>query len=365
MGGIETYLRQLVPALLEARPGLQLSLFLGPRGVEALRDEPWLGETTVEIHPALGRAYTRALTEMTLLGWLASRADLDVLHSVALTAPLLTRPANVLTVADVIWLREPESVGRAVSLFWRTFVPAVARRADRVISHSSSARREIAEDFRIPEERIDVVPHAAGEPAADAVPEAEVRERFGLGERKVVLSVSALRTHKNLVRLVRALPGVLRSVDDVVLVLPGNPTRHQDELAALAQELGVGEAVRFPGWVSAGELEGLYRAASCFVFPSRHEGFGLPVLEAMRRGVPVACSNASALPEVAGDAALYFDPDRPDEIAAALVRLLTDRPTAEAYVELGLERQASFTWRRTAEETLRSYERALRAKRPA
>jgi glycosyltransferase involved in cell wall biosynthesis len=106
-------------------------------------------------------------------------------------------------------------------------------------------------------------------------------------------------------------------------------------------------------------MEGLYRAASCFAFPSLREGFGLPVLEAMRRGVPVACANVSAVAEVAGDAALLFDPRDPAEIAVAVLRLLQDRTLAEELAAKGRTRAAGFSWRRAAEETLASYERAL------
>ena len=149
---------------------------------------------------------------------------------------------------------------------------------------------------------------------------------------------------------------------NTVLVIPGNPTPHGDELETLARELGIGAAVRLPGWVSAADLEGLYRAASCFVLPSLREGFGLPVLEAMARGVPVACSNRSAVPEVAGDAALLFDPERPDEIAGAILRLLDDPALAEKLVELGRERVRSFTWEKSAEETLAAYERSRQSR---
>ena len=360
MGGIETYLRQLVPALLTVRPGLRISLFLGELGVEALRGEPWLDETRVITHPWLGRPYTRAVTEMTLLGRLASKAGIDVLHNVALTGPLMTQPANVLTVADVIWLREPESVGRFVSLFWRSFVPVVARRVDRIISYSASARGEISTDFGIPDSRIDVVPLAPTEPTVEPTPEAHLRDRLQLGPGRIVLSPSALKAHKNLETLIRALPAVRREAPDATLVVPGNLTARQEALASLAAEHGVGDAVAFPGWVSTADLEGLYCAASCFVFPSRHEGFGLPILDAMQRRVPVACSNASALPEVAGDGALYFDPDRPDELAACLVKLLSEPATARELASRGFEHQRCFTWQRTAEGTLRSYGRALR-----
>jgi glycosyltransferase involved in cell wall biosynthesis len=111
--------------------------------------------------------------------------------------------------------------------------------------------------------------------------------------------------------------------------------------------------------VSEDELEGLYRAADCFALPSMHEGFGLPVLEAMARGVPVACSDRSALPEVAGDAAEHFDPSSPDSIARALRRVLTDRDRAAALVDRGRARAAQFTWEATAQSTLATYRRTL------
>jgi glycosyltransferase involved in cell wall biosynthesis len=152
--------------------------------------------------------------------------------------------------------------------------------------------------------------------------------------------------------------GVRKAHAGAVLVIPGNPTPRQRELRELAASLGDSGAVRFPGWVDGADLEGLYRAATAFAFPSLREGFGLPVLEAMRRGLPVACSNTSAVPEVAGDAALYFDPRRPEEIRAALERLLADGGLRAELAERGRRRAESFTWRRTARETLATYDRA-------
>ena len=136
-----------------------------------------------------------------------------------------------------------------------------------------------------------------------------MRARFDLGERRVLLSLSAKRPHKNLLALIGALARI-PAEERPVLVLPGYPTAHEAELRERAASEGVADDVRFPAWVSAEELEGLWALAQAFVFPSLYEGFGLPVLEAMARGVPVACSNASSLPEVAGDAALLFDPQR-------------------------------------------------------
>jgi glycosyltransferase involved in cell wall biosynthesis len=362
MGGIETYVRRLYPAVLEVRPDLRISVFVNDHGRALLAAEPWAAAVEVVTHPLLGRRGARALSEAFLLGSFADGRGCEVLHSVALTAPLRLRAANVVTIADVTWLREVRAVPLHTRLLWRALVVPAARRADRVIAHSRATRSEIAEDLRVPEERIDVIPHGPGtETSAEPTPEPELRARLGLGSGPIVLAVSALLAHKNVEALVEALPEIRRITPDATVVVPGNPTPLGEELAARAHALGVGEALILPGWVSSADLEGLYAAASCFAFPSLREGFGLPVLEAMRRGVPVACSNASALPEVAGDAALMFSPHRPDELAAAVTRLLHDRSLAGEFAARGRTRATEFTWRRAAEETLASFERARQA----
>jgi len=170
--------------------------------------------------------------------------------------------------------------------------------------------------------------------------------------------VSAKRPHKNLVRLIRALAAI-PAERRPVLVVPGYPTPHEQELRALAAELGVAEDLRLPRWLGAADLEGLYELASCAVLPSLYEGFGLPVLEAMRRGLPVTCSDRSSLPEVAGHAALLFDPEDVPAITLALERLLGDAELRERLRKAGIERARRFTWRATADATARVYEAAL------
>src|SRR5262249_39173143 len=160
-----------------------------------------------------------------------------------------------------------------------------------------------------------------------------------LGDGPVLLTVSAKRPHKNLLRLLEA---VALLEERPVVVMPGYATPHEAELRSRAAELGL-RAV-FPAWVSAEDLEGLYALATAFVSPSLAEGFGLPVLEAMARGVPVACSDATSLPEVAGDAALLFDPHDPQAIADALRRIPGEAARLRA---AGLARVAEFTWERT------------------
>jgi len=359
MGGIETYVRSLVPALLEARPTVELSLFVNQAGKDLLAAEWWAERVRLITHPLLGRRYTRALTELTVLGWLASREPFDILHSVALTGPLVTRPAHVMTIGDVTWIRHPDPTELQTVRLWKIMVPPVARRADRVLTYSEASRAEVAEDLRVPLENIDAIPLGPGA-AIGAAPtdEAELRAKLTLRAGPIVLAVSALKEHKNVGRLVEAMGLVRKSVPDAVLVVPANPTPLQTQLEKRASELGIPEGVVFPGWVSEADLEALYRYASCLAFPSLREGFGLPILEAMRRGLPVVSSNTSSLPEVGGDAVLYFDPYRIEEMANAVSRVLRDRGLAAELERKGTDRQRMFTWRRTAEDTIASYERA-------
>jgi glycosyltransferase involved in cell wall biosynthesis len=228
-----------------------------------------------------------------------------------------------------------------------------------VIADSRSTREDIVRLIGIDLARIDVVPLGAGTLArAQPAPEADLRSRLELGDRPVALSLSAKRPHKNLPALIDAIASIPPERRPV-LVVPGYPTAHEAELRARAAGAGIACDVRLPGWLSDADLEGLYALAAVFVFPSLYEGFGLPVLEAMCRGVPVACSNASSLPEVAGDAALMFDPRDVPAIAAAVSRLLDDRDLARDLAERGRRRCAMFSWSESAAHTIETYRRAL------
>jgi glycosyltransferase involved in cell wall biosynthesis len=213
--------------------------------------------------------------------------------------------------------------------------------------------------LHVPRGKIDVVPQGVRQdPPSAALSTADTRARFGIGARRVILALSAKRPHKNLRALIGALAR-LEPAERPLLVLPGYPTAHEHELRAQAQASGIADDVLILGWLADDEIEGLWRVAEAFVYPSLYEGFGLPVLEAMARGVPVACSNASSLPEVAGDAALLFDPHDEAAIAAAIRRLIGDPQLAAALRAGGLERVRKFSWEQTAAATLGTYARAL------
>jgi glycosyltransferase involved in cell wall biosynthesis len=363
MGGIETYVRRLLPELAELAPRTRITVFVSREGAPVLAGEPWAGQVALETHPLLGIRYLRAASEMLLLGRLAAARRIDVLQSVALTGPLRRsrETAHVVTLGDLTWIHQPDSVDRLTGATWRTFVPRIAAAADRVLTYSEAGRRDVVDLIGVPEERVDAVPLGPGSgDAGEGTSSGALRRRLGLGAGPIVLAVAANRPNKNGPGLVRAMAEVVESVPEAVLALAGQPGISQGELDSEVARLGLGGSVRFVGHLEQVDLEGLYRAASCLALPSFYEGFGLPILEAMRRGLPVACSRASSLPEVAGEAAEYFDPHLPADIARAIVAVLTDRDLADRLTAAGRERQRRFSWRATAEGTLACLERARR-----
>jgi glycosyltransferase involved in cell wall biosynthesis len=356
-GGSEVYARHLVPALLEAGAH-ELVVFASREGAPALRSEPWGADLEVVQIPVNSVSRSRrVLAEQTLLPRAARRARIDLLHNLFTTAAAAPGVPQVTTILDLIYKRFPEAHSGARSLGMRMLAPLSARRSARIIAISEATKADVVSFLGVEPSRVDVTYLAPGL-GEDVVPETEavLRERHSLGDAPIVLSVSAHRPHKNLERLIDAIAALDRPL---VLVVPGYETEWEDELTAHVRRRGVQQRVRFLGWLGDGTLEGLYESATCFAFPSLAEGFGLPVLEAMARGLPVACSDATSLPEVAGDAALYFDPLDVPAMTGAIERLLADADLRERLAAAGREQAAGFTWRRTAEGTIRAYERAL------
>jgi glycosyltransferase involved in cell wall biosynthesis len=347
-GGAGRYAEELVPALLDVEPGLRLTVFVNRDAPRALDAAAWAGDVEWVRLPTRFSNRTHLPGQAVGLPVIAARRRLDVVHSLANGGPPLTIGARrVVTLLDLIWLHQREAWGTPAAVRTMALLTRIsARRATRVITISESARDDIVRTFEVAPEKIDVTPLGVRPPE---------RRPPRAGGPPSILCVAQKRPYKNLASLIHA----VAELPEATLVLPGAPTEYEAELRRLADRLGVAERVRFPAWVPGDELEALYAQATCFVLPSLIEGFGLPVLEAMARGVPVACSDRPALPEVAGDGALLFDPTDQRAVTNAVRRLLGDADLREQLSARGLERAKHFTWRRTAELTLESYRRAI------
>jgi glycosyltransferase involved in cell wall biosynthesis len=353
-GGMETAARAMLPVLAAAAPGTRFTAFVNREAA----GETWGGQIESVVLAVSARNRVQWVRgEQQLLPGAARRAGCDLVHSLGSTAPFRGDFKRVVTIHDVIYKRFPEAHGGVKAMGMRALVPLAARSSQRIIAVSGSTRDDLVELLGVAPGKIDVVPQAAVSPGVGATPAAELRRRLQLGDRPLLLSASAKRRHKNLLLLLDA--HALLGEDRPLLVLPGYATDHENELRARAAELGISDDVRFLGWVSDADLEGLYAASAAFVFPSLYEGFGLPVLEAMQRGLPVACSGASALAEVAGDAALLFDPTSAHAIAACVESILHDGALAARLRDAGRAQAGRFTWEATARGCLATYERVL------
>jgi glycosyltransferase involved in cell wall biosynthesis len=227
--------------------------------------------------------------------------------------------------------------------------------ATAMIAVSQNTRRDLLEEYSIAPERVGVTYEGVSELYHPAPVEAErLRSKHQLDH--YILYVGTLQRRKNLVRLVEAYAHLLEQHDiPHKLVLAGSKGWGYEEVYAAVERSGVADRIKLLGYVPDEDLPGLYSGADLFIYPSLYEGFGLPVLEAMACGTPVAVSSTSSLPEVAGDAGCYFDPYNVAEIAQAIGHVLTNSDYKDELRQKGLSQVQYFTWRETARQTLSIY----------
>lgn len=280
---------------------------------------------------------------------------LDVFHGPDARLPACRRVKSVVTFHDVFSLVSEEFADERFRRMKAGRYRDLVARASCIIAVSESTKRAIVEHLGADPSRIRVVPEGVPEEfrPREAEEQAAVARKHGI-QKDFLLYVGAVTRRKNIRRMVQAF-GQVAKARDVVLVLAGRPSfGAEGELAAI-DELGLGDRVRLLGFVPDEDLPALYSAARLLLFPSLCEGFGMPLLEAMACGTPAVTSNASSLPEVAGEAALLVDPTDTKAIAEATLRLLEEEPLRQRLREKGIERARLFPWTRTARETLAAY----------
>jgi len=347
--GNEVYVRSLLRAFAELDRESEFLAYLSEPGAEE-----WIPRR-FQVRYVSSNPWSR-------LGWGLGRllrADKPDLVHVQYTAPLLGRVPIVVTVHDVSFLEHPEYFTWLRRTQLRQTVATTVRHAARVLTVSEFSRDAILRSYDIAEDKVRVIPNAANPDFRVIGREKAMRavtQRLRM-EAPFVLSVGDLQLRKNHVGLIAAFAKMLTAHPQLKhhLVLTGKETWFTPKVTEAALSSGFANRIHFTGFVSDDQLLELYNACECFVFPSFYEGFGLPILEAMACGRAVACSNTSAMPEVADGAGILFDPYSVDEIRRAMSDILLDPELRARKERLGLQRAASFSWQKSARATLDVY----------
>ncbi|MCX6349653.1 MAG: glycosyltransferase family 1 protein, partial [Candidatus Aureabacteria bacterium] len=355
-GGSEIYLRRLLEGLAALDRENEYAVFTNRESRGGLELGPNFRE-----YPCSVRARfrpQRILWEQFLLPLRARKLKLDLLHSPGFTAPLLCPCPSVVTILDLIYLNFPETFPAPARMMMRFFTRRGAKRSAGVIALSGYSRDEMLWDLDLPPRKVRVIPLGAPEKESDGLsPERrkEVLSRL-LIAAPYILTISAAHPHKNIFRLLEAFYQLRRKGMVHQLVVVGvKHGRYFEELRQVLQRLEIEKHVVFTGWIPEAEKESILTGADLLVFPSLLEGFGLPVLEAMRFSVPVACSDVPSLLEVSGDAAHLFNPYSVEEIGRAMEVCLTMPELRRDLIEKGRKQAANFSWEKTARLTLDLY----------
>ncbi|MGC8874400.1 MAG: glycosyltransferase family 4 protein [Chloroflexia bacterium] len=362
--GSGQYLRNLVAELARLETSHEL-LLIGERG--AFSDgPPPVRAVELSLRPLPPGRPAKIWFEQVALPVAARRLDLDLLHVPYMAPPLFGRVPLVVTVHDLIpWLL-PAYRGNLRKRAYTWLDLLATRRAQRLIAVSEHTARDIVRYLKVPRERIRVIHEAAAPGLQRAAPEVveRVRQKYGLPEQ-FVLYLGDIDRRKGLPTLLESFARwqARHPAEKVALAIAG-PLHRPDgrlypDLHQIARDLGIAQQVLFLGAVPETDKAALYSGAACFAFLSEYEGFGLPPIEAMACGTPVLAGLTSSLPEVVGDAGLLVDPREPEAVSVALERLLSDPSLREELARRGQARAARFSWRHTAQETMRTYESLL------
>jgi glycosyltransferase involved in cell wall biosynthesis len=343
VGGTEIYLRSLLDALAKIDPVNRYSIFTGREAGQDLAPPAGNFRTLLQPIRSANRP-ARLLWEQTGLPLAAAREDLDVMLNPGFTAPLACPCPQVTVFHDLQHKRHPEHFRWFDLPFWNFFLFWSARISTLLLADSPASAADLKRFYRLPDSHIRVVAMGADERC------------FGIARLRrpepFLLAVSTLHPHKNLDRLLRAFAAFRASRPQFRLVVTGIHGFAARELFALRTQLGLANAVDFPGWIPREDLYDLYARAWAFVYPSTFEGFGLPVVEALAAGIPSACSAVEPVATVAGQAALLFSPEDTPGLALALERVSGDDELRERLAAAGPIQAARYSWRTTAEQTL-------------
>lgn len=354
-GGTETYVREIVPRLARAMDDVDLVALVGSSGADLVA--PWFPGEVRTLPVDARRRAAWAAAETWLVARVAAREGAALLWCPANYGPPAGRIPTVVTVHDVIpFVHVPPGMGRTGQRITIRLLRRAARGATRVLAVSDDGARRVSSMVGVPMSRITVAPNGASDLVVPADPEDEVRAIGRAPNRQLLLSTGNRMPHKNFPGLIQALAEIPADRRPQLVVSGGGP---DDPLRDLVERLDLSGDVLLPGWLTASQLGALHALATLYVCPSLDEGFGLPVVDAMRAGCPVLASDIPVLHEVGGDAVEYADARDPRTLAEAIDRLLADPARRETLRGRGRARAAQFTWDHAAEITAEVLHSAL------
>ena len=341
-GGMESYVRELYARM--PREGFRY-VALASREL-AVTDTSWFPGEVVDSGISASRRVDWALGEILSVPRWSRRLGSDVIHSPANIGPWFSRTPVVLTIQDLLPYRHPGFIAGRYGGVLRSLLRFGARHAVIILTISAASKADIQHYLKVPPTKIVVTP-LAGPPPQDTTSSAR--------EPAMLLALGNRLPHKNFERLLNALALIPPAYRPTLVITGGPPS---DPLRVVVDHLGLSESVTLLGWVTQTELDSLYQRASAAIVPTLFEGFGLPLLEAMARGCPVICSDLPVLREVAGDAAIFFDPLSPRAISEAIVAALSNHSLLRQLQADGLLRARQFSWDATAQGTAEAFQRA-------
>lgn len=362
VGGTETYATSLINALAKLDRKNDYYLYINKEMLEISFDTGANFQRRLCPINARNRAL-RFLWEQLMLPFQARRDRIDIMHSLGYISPMWLPSASLVTIHDLNFLYIPEAYTAFTRQMQKLFVRGSASRADHVIVVSDFIRDQIIKDLGIAVNKVSAIPEAVDEKMFGQDPDTSwpsIQERHEI-HGPFILALSSLSPHKNIDFLIKAFAQYKQGDRSrSKLVIGGHLPKFGPNLPEMARRLGIDGEVIFTGYLAGESLGVLLTNATLFVFPSLYEGFGLPVLEAMAAGTPVACARRGSLPEVAGDAAIYFDPADPGELAGVLSRVIANEELQMEYQKRGHANLLRFSWEKTAADTLAVYEKTCK-----
>lgn len=351
--GIGTYVRRLLKGYATMSNGPECTVFVGPGTIPEAEFPP-----TWQFNAVPYASY--GLGEFLRFGSDIRRSGRSLFHTPHYTTPLAPGLPTVVTVHDLIHLRFPQYFGPHQRVYARLMVGHACRTARSVLTDSEATKRDLVEMIRVPESKIRVIPLGVDEdfaPASETAIE-DVRSRHALPERYAIF-VGNPKPHKGIDVLMEAMRDICIISKDLSLVVAGGSDVDSWAIQSMANRVGIANRVIHLRGLPMGDLPVVISGARMLVMPSRWEGFGLPVLEAMACGTPVVCTTAGSLPEVAGNAAVQVKPDDPGVLAEAMAHVDNDEPARTVLRRDGLARCRQFTWDRTVNHTIDAYQAVL------